>query len=52
MAVPRKFWLGVESAGGLKSHNIVLSGIAVLKKKLADLQTSLSHEQTQDGLAI
>lgn len=52
MAKPRRFWLGVESAGGLKASKIVLSGIAVLKRKLADLQTHLSHEQTQDGLAI
>jgi len=49
---PRKFWLTVESSGALKSENIVLSGIAVLKKKLTDLQTKLSHELHQEGLPV
>lgn len=49
---PRKFWLTVEASGALKAENIVLSGIAVLKKKLTDLQTKLSHELHQEGLPI
>jgi len=43
-----RFWLNVEASGALKADNIVLSGIAVLKKKLSDLQTQLSQELHQD----
>lgn len=49
---PNKFWMTVESSGSLKPDHIVLSGIAVLKKKLGDIQTQLAHELHQDALAI
>lgn len=49
---PNRFFFTVEGTGALRSENIVLSAIAVLKKKLSDLQTQLSHEQDQNALAI
>jgi DNA-directed RNA polymerase II subunit RPB3 len=39
-----KFFFSVESCGSLKPENIVLMGVQILKKKLADLQTQLQHE--------
>ncbi|KAL4002709.1 DNA-directed RNA polymerase II subunit RPB3 [Acanthocheilonema viteae] len=49
MAKPNKFWFTVESTGALKAENIILSGISVLKKKLADLQNQLQRELLQQG---
>lgn len=49
---PNKFYFNVESSGALKPETIVLSGLNVLKKKLSDLQTQLSHEQACDSLTI
>lgn len=51
-AKPNKFYLNVESTGAIRPENIVLSGLSILKKKLSDLQTQLSHELQQDGLTI
>lgn len=47
-----KFYYNVESCGSLKPETIVLTGLAVLKKKLSDLQTQLSHEIQSDVLTI
>jgi len=47
-----KFYFNVEASGALKPDNIVLTGLAVLKKKLSDLQTQHSHEIAADVLAI
>lgn len=44
--------MNVESSGALKPENIVLMGVKVLKNKLANLQTQLSHEPHNDALAI
>ena len=49
---PNKFFYNVESCGSLKPEMIVFSALSVLKKKLSDLQTQLSHEIQQDVLAI
>nr|CAG4644104.1 EOG090X0989 [Lepidurus arcticus] len=49
---PNKFFINVESCGSLRPENIVLMGIASLKRKLSDLQTQLSHELQSDALAI
>lgn len=49
---PTKFYYNVEATGSLKPQNVVLNGLAVLKKKLSDLQTQHSHEMQQDGLTI
>ena len=49
---PNKFFVNVESCGSLRPENIVLMGIAILKKKLSDWQTQLSHEVQNDALAI
>jgi len=49
---PNKFFVNVESCGSLKPENIVMMGIAVLKKKLSDLQTQLTHEVQSDALSI
>lgn len=49
---PDKFYFNVESSGTLRPENIVLSGLNVMKKKLSDLQTQLSHEMQHDALAI
>ena len=51
-AKPDKFFYNVESCGSLKPENIIMSGLAVLKKKLSDLQTQHSHEIAADVLAI
>ena len=47
-----KFFFNVESCGSLKPDNLVLSGLAQLKKKLSDLQTQLSSEIQSDVLTI
>ncbi|CAG9797735.1 unnamed protein product [Chironomus riparius] len=49
---PNKFFFNVESAGALKPENIVLMGVQVLKNKLSNLQTQLSHETQTNALAI
>jgi len=49
---PNKYYYTVESCGALKPENIVLMGTNVLKKKLSDLQTQLSHELQNDALTI
>lgn len=49
---PNKYYYNVESCGSLKPESIVFSALAVLKKKLSDLQTQLSHEIQSDVLAI
>jgi DNA-directed RNA polymerase II subunit RPB3 len=49
---PNKFYYVVESSGALKPENIVLMGVNILKKKLSDLQTQLSHELQNDALNI
>uniref|UniRef100_A0A1E1X5C6 DNA-directed RNA polymerase II subunit RPB3 n=1 Tax=Amblyomma aureolatum TaxID=187763 RepID=A0A1E1X5C6_9ACAR len=49
---PNKFYFNVESSGALKPETIVLTGLSVLKKKLSDLQTQLSHELPCDSLTI
>jgi len=51
-AKPNKFYFNVESAGALKPENIVLMGVAILKNKLSNLQTQLSHETQTNALAI
>lgn len=51
-AKPNKFYFNVESSGALKPENIVLMGVQVLKNKLSNLQTSLSHETQTNALAI
>lgn len=47
-----RFFYNVESCGSLRPENIVMSALAVLKKKLSDLQTQLSHEIQSDVLTI
>nr|CAD7579479.1 unnamed protein product [Timema californicum] len=51
-AKPNKFFFNVESAGALRPENIVMMGISILKNKLSNLQTQLSHELQNDALAI
>ena len=51
-AKPEKFFFNVETCGSLRPENIIMSGLAVLKKKLSDLQTQHSHEIAADVLAI
>ncbi|XP_022912993.1 DNA-directed RNA polymerase II subunit RPB3 [Onthophagus taurus] len=51
-AKPNKFFFNVESSGALKPDNIVTMGVAMLKDKLSNLQTQLSHELQTDALAI
>jgi DNA-directed RNA polymerase II subunit RPB3 len=51
-AKPNKFFFNVESCGSLKPENIVTMGVAILKKKLSDLQTNLSQELQNDALQI
>lgn len=51
-AKPNKFFFNVESVGCLRPENIVIMGVAVLKNKLSNLQTQLSHELQNDALAI
>ncbi|KAK3709788.1 hypothetical protein RRG08_028820 [Elysia crispata] len=47
-----KFFFNIESIGSLKPETILFSGLAILKKKLSDLQTHLSHEISTDALTI
>ena len=47
-----RFFYNVESCGSLRPETIVMSALAVLKKKLSDLQTQLSHEIQSDVLTI
>jgi len=47
-AKANKYFFNVEASGALKPENIVLMGIAALKKKLSDLQTQLSTEPNVD----
>lgn len=47
-----RFYYNVESCGSLRPETIVMSALAVLKKKLSDLQTQLSHEIQSDVLTI
>jgi len=49
---PNKFYMVVEASGSLKPENIPIMGVNVLKKKLSDLQTQLSHELQNDALTI
>ncbi|KAI3370871.1 hypothetical protein L3Q82_007389 [Scortum barcoo] len=49
---PERFYYNVESCGSLRPETIVMSALAVLKKKLSDLQTQLSHEIQSDVLTI
>jgi DNA-directed RNA polymerase II subunit RPB3 len=42
----------VESSGALKPENIVLMGVQVLKNKLSNLQTQLSHETNAQTNAL
>ncbi len=51
-AKPNKFFFNVESSGALKPESIVLMGVTVLKNKLSNLQTNLSHETQTNALAI
>lgn len=51
-AKPNKFFFNVESSGALKPENIVMMGVQVLKNKLSNLQTQLSHEIENDTLAF
>lgn len=52
MKCPLRFYYNVESCGSLRPETIVMSAFAVLKKKLSDLQTQLSHEIQSDVLTI
>ena len=47
-----KFFYNIESVMSLKPENIALSGLAVLKNKLSNLQTQLTQEIQSDVLAI
>ncbi|XP_064808140.1 DNA-directed RNA polymerase II subunit RPB3 [Oncorhynchus masou masou] len=49
---PERFYYNVETCGSLRPETIVMSALAVLKKKLSDLQTQLSHEIQSDVLTI
>lgn len=51
-AKPNKFYYNVESSGALKPENIVIMGVQILKNKLSNLQTQLSHESQSDALAV
>jgi len=46
---PNRYFFNVESSGALKPENIVIMGIAALKKKLSDLQTHLATELHADA---
>ena len=52
LSKPNKFYYNVESCGSLKPEIFVMMGVAVLKKKLSDLQTNLSQELQNDALQI
>jgi len=47
-----KYYYNVESCGSLRPENIVMMGIASLKKKLSDLQHQLDLDGRSDALAI
>lgn len=49
---PNKFYFNVEASGALKPENLLLMGIAILKKKLTDIQNQLTMEAQTDALAI
>ncbi|KRZ10479.1 DNA-directed RNA polymerase II subunit RPB3, partial [Trichinella zimbabwensis] len=49
---PRKFWMAVESTGALRPENIVLLGIAQLRKKLTDLHSHLVVEEARVELIV
>jgi len=49
---PNKFYFNVESSGALRPENLVIMGLNVLKRKLSDLQTQLTHEIQNDVLTI
>ncbi|MPC38233.1 DNA-directed RNA polymerase II subunit RPB3 [Portunus trituberculatus] len=49
---PNKFFFNVESSGALRPENLLLMGIAVLKKKLSDIQNQLTMEAQTDALTI
>uniref|UniRef100_T1J2C1 DNA-directed RNA polymerase II subunit RPB3 n=1 Tax=Strigamia maritima TaxID=126957 RepID=T1J2C1_STRMM len=49
---PNKFFFNVESSAALRPENLVLMGLNVLKRKLSDLQTQLTHEIQNDVLTI
>lgn len=49
---PSKFYFNVESTGSLKPTTIVRTGLRVLRNKLSDVLTHLSHEVANDGLTI
>ncbi|XP_053401614.1 DNA-directed RNA polymerase II subunit RPB3-like [Mercenaria mercenaria] len=49
---PNKYYYNIESCGSLKPENILFSGLSVLKNKLSNLQTQLSHEIQSDVLAV
>ncbi|XP_014681125.1 PREDICTED: DNA-directed RNA polymerase II subunit RPB3-like isoform X1 [Priapulus caudatus] len=51
-AKANKFFFNCETSGALQPENIMLSGLAILKRKLGDLQTQLGHEIQADVLAI
>lgn len=42
----------METSGALKPENLLLMGIAILKKKLSDIQNQLTMEAQTDALAI
>lgn len=50
--IPGRFYYNVESCGSLRPETIVLTALSMLKKKLSDLQTQLSHEIQSDVLTI
>ncbi|KRX91918.1 DNA-directed RNA polymerase II subunit RPB3, partial [Trichinella pseudospiralis] len=49
---PKKFWMAVESTGALRPENIVLLGIAQLRKKLTDLHSHLVVEEARVELIV
>lgn len=49
---PNKFYYNIETSGALKPENVIMMGIAALKKKLSDLQNQLNMEAHSDALAI
>lgn len=49
---PNKFYFNVETSGALKPENLLLMGIAILKKKLSDIQNQLTMEAQTDALTI
>ncbi|XP_067651860.1 DNA-directed RNA polymerase II subunit RPB3-like [Haliotis asinina] len=51
-AKPNKFYFNVEVCGSLKPETVIFSALSIIKKKLSDLQTQLSHEIQNDVLTI